>query len=550
VATHLLAHGFDAEPEGADALYEKLRRELSELRSAHEKSEAEREQYRALYLDLLERYKKLEQGILAQKRSERMRTSEYQLALDLLGTLLGREDLAPPEPEAGPEGPPPKPDRPPRPKPTGRQRPPKSLPRITVRVLPPEVERQGLDAFDEIGVETTEVIERRTASFVVLEIQKPKLVPKDRRRDTATEVHVAPTPDLPIERGKAGPGLLADTAVRRWQDHLPLHRLESIYAREGLELSRSTLCRWQQMLAELLRPLVDAMHADALRSPYLCVDATGVLVRAPKRCAHGHFFVVVAPERHVLFFYKDRHDSAAVDAVLEGYRGYLVVDAHSVYDHLFVSGERLECGCWAHARRYHFKALGTDPERAETALAWMRALFEIERRIDGEPAARKKRIRQAESKPIVARYLAWCDEQAEHVLDDTPIAAAIRYSRNQREALQAYLGDGRLPMTNNISERELRREAVGRKNWLFLGSPEAGEVNTIFVSLLASCALHGIEPWGYLRDLFCLLPTWPRRRVLELAPAYCRETFQQPDAQQRLAQNIFRRASIGELVPH
>ena len=133
---------------------------------------------------------------------------------------------------------------------------------------------------------------RRPASLVVVRTHKPKFVPKERERCAATEVLQASPPELPIERGLAGPGLLADTIVRRWQDHLPLHRLERIYGREGLELARSTIGTWHAELAALVEPLIDAMWEDALSSPYLCTDATGVLVQANEKCRRGHFVPV------------------------------------------------------------------------------------------------------------------------------------------------------------------------------------------------------------------------------------------------------------------
>ena len=355
---------------------------------------------------------------------------------------------------------------------------------------------------------------------------------------------------MPIAGGLAGPGLLADTVVRRWQDHLPLHRLERVYGREGLPLARSTVCGWHASLATLVRPLLEAMWKDALTAPYLCADATGVLVQASPQCRRGHFWVVAAPQKHVLFAYSKRHDTDAVDALLKGYKGYLVVDAHAVYDHLFQTGDVVECGCMAHARRYFFKALETDPERARHALALVGALFRMERELSTSPPEKRLEVRRREGRPLLESFFAWCDAQAPHVLDGTPIAKAIGYARNQCQALSRFLEDGRLPIHNNFSERELRREAVGRRNWLFLGSDEAGEVNTTFVSLLASCQLHGIEPLGYLRDLFCLLPSWPVRRVLELAPASWKQTLQQQDAQERLAANLFRQVSLGALTEH
>lgn len=232
------------------------------------------------------------------------------------------------------------------------------------------------------------------------EIIYKTFVRKDRDPDGITEIWSADTVELPIPRGVAGPSLLADTVVRRWQDHQPLNRLEGIYGREGLPIPKSTLCTWHEELADLVQPLIDAMRADALAQPYLCVDATGVLVLAKERCRTGHFWVAVAPEKHVLFHYTKRHDSEAVDSLLAGYSGYLVADAHAVYDHLYRNGAVIEVGCWAHARRYFFKALESDPERAKTALAWIAALFALERSMVSTPAKKRREIRQARAAPI------------------------------------------------------------------------------------------------------------------------------------------------------
>ena len=209
------------------------------------------------------------------------------------------------------------------------------------------------------------------------------------------------------------------------------------------------------------------MLADALTLPYLCTDATGVLVQAREKCRNGHFFVLVAPERHVLYQYSPRHDSAAVDRLLAGYKGYLVADAHAVYDHLYKTGDVIEVSCWSHARRYYWKALESDPERARQALALIGELFRIERTIVDAPTRKRDVVRERESHPIVNRFFEWCDTQAGQVLDETPIAKALNYARNQRVGLQQFLRDGRLPICNNVSERALRREVTGRSNWLF-----------------------------------------------------------------------------------
>jgi transposase len=254
--------------------------------------------------------------------------------------------------------------------------------------------------------------------------------------------------------------------------------------------------------------------------------------------------VVIAPERHVLFRFTPSHNKAAVKYMLGGYTGYLVADAHSVYDHLYETGNVTEVGCWAHCRRYFFKALSSEPERAREALALISQLFRIERELTGKNSKQRERERQKHSKPVVEAFFRWCEAQAETAIDDTPLAKALGYAHNQRDAFKRFLDDGRLPLHNNMSERELRREAVGRKNWLFVGNDDAGQVNATFVTLIASCQLHGLEPWAYLRDLLCLLPNWPRSRVLELAPAYWRETLEKQETQERLGADICRRVML------
>ena len=511
----------------------------------------ERDEYRKLYLAMLEQNRKLELGLLGQK-AEKLSANDAQLAMSLLATMLAEppattppasvdEDAAEEEPEDNSAGA----NDPGKPRlKRGRKPLPKNLPRVEVRILPPEVEREGTDQYEQIGEEVCEVIERRKASLVVVRIVRPKFVRKDRERNAQTQVLTAEAVELPIERGIAGPGVLAETIVRRFDDHLPANRQERIWARDGMELSRSTICAWHFRLYALIGPLLVAMWKDALGSPWLATDATNVKVQAPDKCRTGHFWTVIAPERHVLYAYSARHDSAAVDAILKGYKGHLVADAHVVYDHLFKSGDVIEVSCWAHCRRYFYKALGSDPERARFAIALIKGLFDIEGAIANKPPGKRRAIRTRESKPLVDRFFAWCKEQAPLVLDETPIARAITYATNQRQSLERFLGDERLPLHNNASEGALRRQAVGRGNWTFLGNNEGGAVNAGFVSLLATCRLHGLEPWAYLRDLLCLLPSWPVHRVLELAPVHWQKTLQQEDTQRRLAENVFRRVTL------
>lgn len=545
-------------------------RRLAALEAAHVEVVKERDEYRSVYVALLEAYRKLQAGLTRHDR-ERFVAGDEQLTMSLLSMLTSAgaatdADASANAPQTPLQEPPQHVEAHERRKPTGRKPLPDHLPRIEVEVLPLEVQHAGLDAFDRIGEDVTETVEQRHASLVVVRTVRPKFVGKGKLEelaagevplDTPSNVSVASTPvlqapsmELPIPRSLCGPGLLAETIVRRWQDHLPLHRLERIYGRQGLELARSTLCGWHAGAALLVQPLLNAMWKDArTSSPYLCIDATGVLVQDLHKCRTGHFFVVVAPEKHVLFGYTPKHDSAAVDKLLGGYEGFLVADAHSVYDHLYRKGDVVEVGCWAHSRRYWFQALDTDSARARHGLTLIQALFKLEREYATAPPGEKLRRRQREAKPIAEAFFRYCDEEALKVLDETPIAKAIGYARNQRAALERFLDDGRLPIHNNHSENALRREAVGRKNWLFLGSDEGGVVNATFVSLLASCQMHGLDPLGYLRDLLCLIADWPVQRVLDLAPVHWAETVARPEVADALDANVFRQAALGILRP-
>jgi hypothetical protein len=340
--------------------------------------------------------------------------------------------------------------------------------------------------------------------------------------------------------------MLADVAVRRFADHLPFHRLQEIYARDGLRLARSTMCGWMIALANLLAPLIEAMFHDARQQPLLCVDASGVRIQANKQCARGHFWVMLAPERHALFRFSEEHTSDAVRELIgEDYRGKVLADAHTVYDFLFEQ-RCIECGCWAHARRYFHKALKSDPERAGHAMGTIRWLFAAEHA--ATTMEERLHIRDSASRPTVDAFFHWVQEQRNDpaVLDGSPISQALNYAHNQSTALRRYLDDARVPMHNNDAERALRHMAVGRNNWLFLGSPSGGVTAATFYTLIMSCKMHGLDPWSYLRDLFCLLPTWPSRRVIELAPVNWESTLARPEVQEELAANVYRAISIAE----
>jgi transposase len=520
---------------------------LAALQVQNARLTTERDTYRRLYLETMELARKLELGLAGRGRERELGDTN---PLSLLSLMSG-DDTPPATPPgdddqdkkkqkvAGHE----------RAKPTGRQPLPESLPRVEIEVVPPEVVKAGTENFERIGEDVSETVERRPASLVVVRTVRPKFVPKERARGDETRVVQGEPLELPIPKGLAGPSLLADTIVKRWSDHTPLHRMERIYGRDGLTLARQTICGWHLDLSRLVAPLVEAMWKDAYAAPYLCVDATGVLVQHPEKCRNGHFFVVAAPERHVLFAFSEKHNNAAVDALLGGYEGVLVADAHTVYDHLYLNGKVREAGCWAHTRRYFFKALSSEPRRARVALALIGDLFAAERKLRNVSPEVRKAQRKTEHEPIVAAFERWCDDESLKVLDETPLAKALGYAKNQRGALRTFLSDGCLPLDNNWSERELRRIAWGRDNWLFIGSEDGGDAAANFISLLASCQLHGLEPHAYLRDLFCLLPTWPASKVLDLSPARWEQTLRRVDVLAALSQNVFRKVATGVIEP-
>jgi transposase len=379
----------------------------SDLKQRVVELESERDEYKRLYVSMMEAYRKLEAGLVGQKRERHVSTSE-QLTMDVVSMLVPAPGDEVPTPSTTVE-------KHERAKPTGRKPLPEKLPRIVIEVLPPDVQRQGLDAFDRIGEDTCEVVEKRPASVVVVRTVRGKYVSKEKvdalQVGESTPVLQAPAVELPIPRGIAGPGLLADTIVKRWVEHQPLHRMERTYGREGYDVNRSTICGWHESVAVLTAPIVVAMWEDARRnSAYLCTDADGRAgAGTSTSAAVPHFFVVVAPEKHDLFGYSTKHDSAAVDRLLAGFTGKLVADAHSVFNHLYESGDVIECGCWAHTRRYFFKALSSDAARANHALELIRKLFALERAWATAPPEARLAQRQAEAKSLVDEFFAWCD---------------------------------------------------------------------------------------------------------------------------------------------
>jgi hypothetical protein len=344
----------------------------------------------------------------------------------------------------------------------------------------------------------------------------------------ATTILCAGAPEEIIPRGLPTIDLLAHILTGKFADKLPFNRQEGIFARSSVHITRGTMCGWAEQAHGLARFVVDAMCEEAReRAHFIATDATGVLVQANEKCKTGHFWVFVADHDHVFYRYSQRHSSDEPKTFLRGFRGTVVADASNVYDALFrLPDGPEEAGCNAHARRYFYKALATNRERALIGIGFFNRLFELERAFAKLPPAERLRLRKEQSAPVVAKLAEWRDEQLgkPDVADGTPIRRALNYLRNHWDALTRFLLDGKIPISNNRSELELRRLVIGRANWVFVGSDDSAAWTCTFVSLVASCQLHGIDPEAYLRDLFRVLPLWPRNRALELAPKYWRAT--------------------------
>jgi transposase len=522
-----------------------LDEQIRDLKDKLARAAHERDEYRKLYELASIELERLRRHIFGQK-AEHVDPGQMQLAFDaivqmLAGAAAPTGAAAPPDAGAGaPEGNGAAPggssgggsSKGPRSTPHGRQKLPEHLPVERIELLPPEVRDERAADMVRIGEEVSETLEWRPASFVRVQIVRPKFA---QRGEPEAGVVIADVADSPVPRSLAGPGLLAHVLVSKYGDHLPLHRQEKIYERQGIHLARSTLCGWVSSCAEVLGCLVDAMAKDALSAHCIAIDATGVLVQAKDKCRRGHFWVLVADRDHVLFRFTPRHNQDGPKAFLRGYKGYVQADASSVYEELFRTEQVTEVGCWAHCRRRFFDAMSSDKERAMAALGFIHQLFAIDKATKDLPPSRRTEQRSSRAQPVLDAFRAWLDREELLVLPRSPIAAAIGYARNQWTPLTCFLADGRLRLDNNRSELELRREAVGRKNWLFVGSDDGAEWNATIVSLIASCALHQLDPWAYLRDVLILLPSWPRDRVIELAPKSWKQTLEQTDARQRLA---------------
>jgi len=374
---------------------------------------------------------------------------------------------------------------------------------------------------ERIGEEVSERLEYVPASFQVLEEVCQKYACPQ-----GCTVITAAKPAAPIEKGLPGPGLLAQVAVSKYGDHLPLHRQAEIYQRQGVELSRQTMCDWMRQAAELARPLVELMQQRVLTSQAVQTDDTPVPVLDPElpRTRTGRIWTYVGDAAHpyTVYDYTPTRSRDGPEAFLKKFRGFLQADAYSGYDQLYTEPARgvVEVACWAHARRKFYEAQSSDVMRSTVMLAYIRLLYEVEReaRLRKLSAADRGALRQAQSKPVLGDIHSYLEAQRPQVLPKSPEGQAIAYTLSNWEALARYAEDGALEIDNNGAERSLRGVAVGRKNWMFFGSDNGGRTAALLSSLIASSKRLRIDAFAYLRDVFARISTHPRHRLEELLP--------------------------------
>jgi len=424
--------------------------------------------------------------------------------------------------------------KPPRAKPVRRPLPPELPREITVHA-PEQCDCATCGtALTQIGTHASEKLDVKPPVFFVRRDEYPQLACP--RCET---IVAEPVARALIDRGQAAPGLLAQVAIQKYADHLPLYRQEAIFARHGISLSRSTLAEWLGHVGLRLQPLVDALRARLLTAEVLHADETPVAQLDPGagKTKRAYLFAYAghgwpsdagaggagAARRHdpqpiVIFDYCPTRAGKHAADFLGQWHGALMVDDYGGYKALFAHGIT-ELGCWAHARRKFFdahKASGSPV--AKEALQHIGALYAIEATLrELDPQARG-RERQRLLIPKLDALKRWLDELQPKVLGNTGLDKAVNYTLKRWSALARVADDGRYPIDNNPIENAIRPIAIGRKNWLFAGSETAGKRAAAIMSLIATAKANGIEPHAWLTDVLTRLPTTKDRDIESLLP--------------------------------
>ena len=511
-------------PDSVDTLHEMVRHLLIQLADRDRSNEDLRFQLQRL------------QRALYGPRSEKISDAQLALMFQELTDLQAREAA---DDDAGDT-----PDDEPSPRARthrkpghGRRKLPSHLPREPYQHRPQEADEPCPECGKQrrkIGEEISEVLEYLPASLVVHEHHREKWGCPD----GCCKIAIAPPAPRPVDKGLCGFGLMAFILTSKYADHLPLNRQVGMLTRQGVVLGTSTLSDWVAQGAAQLEPIVEAMARQLRQAPAIHTDDTGIPVRMPdrKHCRKSHLWIYQSLEEHgeaghCVFVYTPTREGSGPKAVLGGYTGKVIADAFSGFDQLFGEGGATEVGCWAHTRRKFYDAKSFARADAAEALALIKKLYRIERKADQRKMSMDQRLelRQRDSKPIVEEFRQYLERVRPHYPPSSPLGKAITYATNQWPALNTFLDFGLLPMDNNAAERALRAPVVGRKNWMFAGSEDGARRAATLFSLVASCRLHGIDPWAYFDDVLCRVQTHPARRVGELTPKAWAEARKKSD---------------------
>jgi len=402
---------------------------------------------------------------------------------------------------------------------------PEDLRREVVTHLPPHTCCPDCGgALRQFGEDVSEQLERIPATFKVIRHVRPKFACAGCER-----VVEAPAPARPIDRGLAGPGLLAHVLVSKYADHCPLYRQSEIYAREGVDLDRSTLAGWVGAASELLAPLVEEIRKHVLASKKVHADDTPVPVLAPGngKTKTGRLWTYVRDDRPagltsapaVWFAYSEDRKGEHPRRHLRDFKGALQADAYSGFHHLYGDGAIYEVACWAHTRRkfHDIHVVHASPTTTE-ALARIGALYGIEEQIRGKPAELRCSTRQERARPLLDELRHWMEKILRSFSTKSETAGAIRYALSHWRALTRYVDDGQLEIDNSAAERALRAVAIGRKNYLFLGSDSGGHRAASLYSLIGTARLNGLDPAFYMRTVLETIAEHPINRIQELLP--------------------------------
>ena len=402
----------------------------------------------------------------------------------------------------------------------GRQELPEHLPREVVEHDLADDQKRCPGCGHErarIGCEESEQLEYVPAVLKVLVHRRWKYA----CRCCQEHVALAPPAPRPIDKGLPGPGLLAALVTGKYGDHLPLYRLEDVFFRAGVELSRSTLCRWALETAEILRPLYDLLVHEVRQSQVIHTDDTPMPVLDPElpHTRTARLWVYCGDWRHpfTVYDYTTSRKRDGPQQFLNGYAGYLQADAYGGYDGIYAGGLVKQVLCWAHARRKFYEARTVQPVEAHAALAFIARLYAVEDELNGlrypiSPTSdlvqvtrrwhrERRRVRQHQSLVILGEFRQWLEQAERQVLPKSPVGQAIGYVLPRWDALARYCEDGCLSIDNNLSERMIRPCAIGRKNYLFFGSDEGGRAAAVLYSFMASAKRNQVEPFAYVRDL-------------------------------------------------